>query len=233
MRGVLGWLGRRPLPGQITDAMLASKLIKSAAMPAQNGISSAELFVDGDTATITNGLAGDALITEIYEFDDNAATTPGNIPVDISVDPTWEALVAAVNANSVLARAAYGSGDVTMCVKLIALTGGTAGNAYTLACSAHGVRDAATFAGGLDSAVKSTVFIAHTVLAIEETEGLAKIGLPFDATGVIVTYRTAAGARVSDMIVDTTTADIVVVSEGATAWTAGDQIIIYAEGDAA
>jgi hypothetical protein len=224
-----GWIGRRT-SSPIPDAALASKLVKNVALPAMNGISDANSLLDGETLTLTNGLSGDALITEVYEADNDATTTPGNIVVDCSEDEPSIALVAAINANSALVRAIRVDGDDTVNVKLFAVAPGTAGNAYTLVVTGA-TADAATFSGGTEAAVKSTVTIDHTVTALEATEGVIALGLPFDATLVLWAYRTAAGVRVSDLTPDTTAADTPVFAEGVTAWTAGDSLYVYAEGE--
>lgn len=102
---------------------------------------------DGETVTIGS---------EVYEFDDDASVTAGNIAVDVSGGATASAavtaLVTAITADSTLVTGADGTGDT---VDITAVAAGLSGNdiATTETC-ANASFGAATLTGGADANVR-------------------------------------------------------------------------------
>ncbi len=131
---------------------------------------------DGNTITITP--SGPGAIPRTYEFDNNAAVTPGNILVTIgvSVAATMTNLIAAINANkptpSVIAYADPLNTDVA---RLEGEFVGAAGNHAIANVGANITLSGAAFTGGEDPSNQVESRGEYVVTALDVTAGCCMI----------------------------------------------------------
>ncbi len=178
---------------------------------------------DGETVTIGN---------EVYEIDNNAAVTAGNILVDCSggLTPTLAgaALVATINAKTQqgITAKAISANEI-----LIATRVGIAGRAIVCAETLAGANNAwaaAAMYGGSD-VFKGVQLQSRAVNATEVALAAMRFAFPFTPVAALVQVRTAAGAPKAWGGTTTLTGDRVdLANTGSTDLAATDVVTVFA-----
>lgn len=104
------------------------------------------LPVDGETFTISDGL-----VTQIYEFDDDASVSPGNSQVTIGADKitTGQNLVAAINGSPIAISASWAANGTNADITLAAQVPGSMAN-VALAATGAWYSSLTGMTGGVD-----------------------------------------------------------------------------------